>query len=145
MCATTHIDLMLRAKQDKIKVEIIHNASIISAIGITGLEVYKFGKTTSIPFHNENVKSPIEVLNNNNKNKLHTLLLLDLDPINNKFMTIKDAIDYLVKNYILLSIFRKIPHRLSQQQQPKNYIGILSPSLFLFSFLLDLYLKQYRR
>jgi len=100
LCATTHVDLMLRAKKDNIQVEVIHNASIISAIGITGLEVYKFGKITSIPFNNENVKTPIEVYDINKKNGLHTLFLLDLDPENNKFLTIPEAIEYLTKNGI---------------------------------------------
>ena len=100
LCATTHVDLMLRAKKENIQVEIIHNTSIISAIGITGLEVYKFGKITSIPFDNENVKTPIEVYNMNKKNGLHTLFLLDLDPENNKFLTIKQAVEYLIKNGI---------------------------------------------
>ena len=97
MCATTHVDLLLRAKERGIKTNIIHNASIINAVGITGLEVYKFGKVTSIPFNNENVKAPFEVMQNNLKNNLHTLLLLDLNPKEKKFLTIKDAIDYLIK------------------------------------------------
>ena len=98
LCATTHIDLMLRAKKENIPVEIIHNASVISAVGITGLEVYKFGKITSIPFDNKNVKTPIEVYEMNKKNGLHTLFLLDLNPEENKFLTIKDAIEYLTNN-----------------------------------------------
>ena len=98
--ATTHIDLRLRAKRLGIEVKVIHNASILTATGITGLELYKFGKTTSIPFRNEDVKSPIEVLYTNQVNHLHTLFLLDLDPINNNFMTIANAIDYLIKNNI---------------------------------------------
>jgi diphthine synthase len=98
LCATTHVDLMLRAKKDKIKVEVIHNASVVSAVGITGLEVYKFGKITSIPFNNKDVKAPVDVYRMNKKNGLHTLFLLDLDPENNKFLSIKDAVEYLVNN-----------------------------------------------
>lgn len=97
MCATTHTDLILRAKKLKIKTEVIHNASIISAIGITGLEVYKFGKTTSIPLENENIKAPYDVLINNLDKGLHTLFLLDLSPEDNKYLTIKQAIEYLIK------------------------------------------------
>jgi diphthine synthase len=97
MCATTHTDLLLRAKKAGIKVKIINNASIISAIGITGLEVYKFGRTASIPFENENIKAPFEVMQNNLKNNLHTLFLLDLRPEENKFLTVKGAVDYLIK------------------------------------------------
>ncbi|MBR9692196.1 diphthine synthase [Candidatus Woesearchaeota archaeon] len=97
MCATTHTDLFLRAKKQGIQTKIIHNASIISAIGITGLEVYKFGKITSIPFENENVKAPYDVLVNNLDKGLHTLFLLDLRPDENRFLTIKHALTYLEK------------------------------------------------
>ncbi|MBW2977247.1 diphthine synthase [Candidatus Woesearchaeota archaeon] len=97
MCATTHTDLLLRAKKVGIKTAVIHNASIINAIGITGLEVYKFGKVTSIPFDNSNVKAPFMVLENNLKNDLHTLFLFDLNPEENKFLTIKEVVEYLIK------------------------------------------------
>lgn len=48
-CATTHSDLYLRAVKLGIKVEVIHNASIISAVGCTGLQVYRFGEVVSVP------------------------------------------------------------------------------------------------
>ena len=95
--ATTHVDLMLRAKKSNIKVKIIHNSSILTAVGVVGLELYKYGKTTSIPLENKDVKAPVEVINQNKKNGLHTLVLLDLRPDQNKFMTINDALGYLVK------------------------------------------------
>lgn len=94
--ATTHNDLRLRALKENIKVIYIHNASIINAIGVTGLELYKFGKTTSIPFENENVATPYDVLAENQKNNLHTLLLLDLSPEENRFMAVNQAIEYLL-------------------------------------------------
>lgn len=98
--ATTHITLMLDAKKLNVKTKIIHNASILTAIGVIGLELYKYGKVTSIPFENKNIKTPVEAFKTNYKNSLHTLFLLDLDPINNKFMTVNDAADYLIKNKI---------------------------------------------
>jgi diphthine synthase len=49
LTATTHISLIQEAKKQKIKSEIIHNASILDAIAETGLQLYKFGKTTSLP------------------------------------------------------------------------------------------------
>lgn len=97
VAATTHIDLMIRAKEKDVKTEIIHNASILTAVGITGLQLYKFGKTTSIPFESGNVETPYDVLKSNQRAKLHTLFLLDLDPIENKFLTVTDAIRYLLK------------------------------------------------
>ena len=96
-CATTHLDLYMRAQQLNIPCEVIHNASVMSAIGMTGLQVYKFGKTTSIPFHNENVESPYEVMKANQAIGLHTLFLLDLDPLHNNYMTVHQAIGYLIK------------------------------------------------
>ncbi|MFH1376840.1 MAG: diphthine synthase [Candidatus Woesearchaeota archaeon] len=98
--ATTHITLLLKAKEMKIKTQIINNASILTAMGITGLELYKFGKTTSIPFNHKNIKTPIEALKNNQKINLHTLFLLDLNPKENKFLTINEAAKYLIENKV---------------------------------------------
>lgn len=100
LSATTHIDLFLRAKKLGVGVKVVHNASILTAVGVTGLQLYNFGKTTSIPFDNKNIKSPIEVLKNNQKLGLHTLFLLDLDPEENKFLTIGEAIKYLIENKV---------------------------------------------
>ncbi|MCK5107256.1 MAG: diphthine synthase [Nanoarchaeota archaeon] len=95
--ATTHLDLWTRAKEKGINCEIIHNASILNVIGVVGLELYKYGKATSIPFENENVITPYVMFANNQKIGLHTLFLLDLRPDEDKFMTIKEAIDYLLR------------------------------------------------
>ena len=95
--ATTHIDLMLRAQERGVQVHFIHNASILNAVGITGLSLYKFGKTTSIPFEYENVETPYDIIKDNKKINAHTLVLLDLDPVKNKFLKISEAIRYLLK------------------------------------------------
>jgi diphthine methyl ester synthase len=100
MSATTHLDLVLRAKEKGIKVKIVHNASVLIAIGVVGLELYKYGKITSIPFENKNVKTPVEVLKMNKKNGLHTLFLLDLRPSEKKYMGVKEAAEYLIKNKV---------------------------------------------
>lgn len=98
LVATTHTDLVLRARKANIPVHVIHNASIVSAIGATGLQVYKFGKTASIPFAEKDVaETPYKVLTDNQKMGAHTLFLLDLRPEQNKFMTVNDAIDVLLK------------------------------------------------
>lgn len=99
LVATTHTDLVLRAKKANIPVEVVHNASIVSAIGATGLQVYKFGKTASIPFAEKEYvpETPYDLLTENKKTGAHTLLLLDLRPEQGKFMTVNDAIEYLLK------------------------------------------------
>ncbi len=96
--ATTHMSIMMDAKKLGIKVNIVNNASVLNAIGIVGLELYKFGRVVSIPFHNENVKAPVKALNDNQSVGLHTLFLLDLDPFNDVYLSIKDAAEYLIKN-----------------------------------------------
>ncbi len=94
LAATTHTALILEAKKHGIKTEVIHGSSVLTAIAETGLSLYKFGKTTSIPFLNENVEEPYNVIKNNRG--MHTLVLLDLSPKDNKYMTTKEAITYLL-------------------------------------------------
>jgi diphthine synthase len=94
--ATTHTDLYLRAKEQKIEVIVINNASVLNAVGIVGLELYKYGKTTSIPFHNTDVEAPYDAIKQNKNSKLHTLALLDIDAENRKFMSVNEAIEYLL-------------------------------------------------
>ena len=98
MSATTHIDLRLRAEKACIECIVVHNASVFSSVGVTGLQLYKFGRTTSIPFQEENwhPETPYDVIKENRKSGLHTLILLDLKPNEKKFMTINQAIEYLL-------------------------------------------------
>lgn len=97
--ATTHIDLFKSAKEKKIKVEVVNNASILTAVGITGLQLYKFGKTTSIPFIEDhpNLETPYQILKENLEKGAHTLFLLDLKPQEKRFMTVNDALEILEK------------------------------------------------
>jgi len=95
--ATTHMDLYLRAKKRAIKIMVVHNASVLTAVGITGLQLYKFGKTASIPISNENIETPYDALKENQKNNLHTLFILDLKEDSNDSLSVNDAIRYLLK------------------------------------------------
>mgnify|MGYP001613474723 FL=1 len=92
--ATTHIDLFLRAKKENVPVKVIFGVSILTAVGVTGLSLYNFGKTISIPFHHENVTSSYENFLINKKNGMHTLVLLDLNPEDEMFLTIKEGLGY---------------------------------------------------
>jgi diphthine synthase len=100
LVATTHIDLVYEARRSRIPVEIIHNASIFSAVGEVGLQLYKFGKTATVPLNGrlENVKT---TLKDNKKSGLHTLLLLDVDNETNLHMTVKDTLKMLLKAKLL--------------------------------------------
>ena len=78
--ATTHIDLYLRCIHEGVKVEVVNNASILNSIGITGLSLYRFGETVSIPFFTEKWRpySFYDKICRNYNNDLHTLILLDI-------------------------------------------------------------------
>mmetsp|Transcript_22016 Transcript_22016/g.31955 ORF Transcript_22016/g.31955 Transcript_22016/m.31955 type:complete len:271 (-) Transcript_22016:120-932(-) len=80
LCATTHTDLMLRARQEGIRVEVVHNASVMGAAGVCGLQLYNFGHTVSIPlFEGEwRPSSFYEKIKYNKEGGLHTLCLLDI-------------------------------------------------------------------
>lgn len=99
MVATTHIDLVLRAKRLGIGVKIVHSSSIYSAISETGLQIYKFGRTTTIPFLEKNYlpMTPYDVLKENLERGLHTLMLLDIKSREKRFMTVNQGIEILMK------------------------------------------------
>lgn len=78
--ATTHTDLLLRARALGIPYASIPNASIMSAIGACGLQLYNFGQTVSMVFFTENWRpsSFYDRVKENRGLGLHTLVLLDI-------------------------------------------------------------------
>jgi len=78
--ATTHHQLILSCKKQKIPFEIFHNASVMNSIAETGLSLYKFGKTASMPSWTEIYKptSFVNYIKENDSIKAHTLLLVDI-------------------------------------------------------------------
>lgn len=78
--ATTHTDLVLRAHQLNIPYQVIHNASIMNAVGCCGLQLYNFGETVSIVLWTDTWKpdSFYDKIAANKKQGLHTLCLLDI-------------------------------------------------------------------
>ena len=83
MQATTHIDLQLRAENAGVSVHIVHGISITTLVpGVTGVSNYKFGRSTTLTysFGEWIATSPLEVMLQNYSQKLHTLVLFDLDP-----------------------------------------------------------------
>lgn len=78
--ATTHTDLILRARELNIPVRTVPNASIMSGIGATGLQLYNFGQTVSMVFFTDNWRpsSFYDRIRENRDVGLHTLVLLDI-------------------------------------------------------------------
>lgn len=91
LAATTHTDLLLRAVKMKIKTKIIHAPSIFTAVGETGLQLYKFGKTASIAKWSASFRpdSFYDIIQKNDSMQAHTLLLIDIG------MPVIEALTYL--------------------------------------------------
>ena len=98
--ATTHVQLALACRKQGIAYQVIHNASILTAVGDTGLDLYRFGRIVSIPFHHHDVSTPITALQENQRLGLHTLFLLDLDPASKRYVSAAEAASYLMQNKI---------------------------------------------
>lgn len=78
--ATTHSDLVVRCHEQGIECKVVHNASIINAVGCCGLQLYRFGQVLSLCFWTDtwHPDSWYERLLSNRKVGIHTLLLLDI-------------------------------------------------------------------
>jgi len=99
MSATTHVALRLRAIDAGIETRIVHGPSIVSAAaGVLGLQSYKFGRATTVPFTGDTFRpaSPLDVIEENRKRGLHTLVLLDIKE-DGEFLTAGKAIEYLLE------------------------------------------------
>lgn len=100
LIATTHTDIMIQAKKRGIKTTVIHSSSILTAApGLSGLQAYKFGKVTTIPFTEENYfpTSPYLAIKNNLAYQMHTLVLLDIQAHLDRYMTANQGLEYLLK------------------------------------------------
>lgn len=100
LMATTHSEMLVEAKRQSIPTMVVHSASILSAApGIAGLQAYKFGKVTTIPFTEENYfpHSPYQAIKSNMELNLHTLVLLDIRAHEDRYMTANQAMDYLLR------------------------------------------------
>jgi diphthine synthase len=98
MTATTHVDLRLRAAGQNIETVIVHGSSVQTAVpGALGLQHYKFGRTTTLPFPQEGYSptSPYDVVSENLARGLHTLVLLDIGAEEGAFMTANEGLHLL--------------------------------------------------
>jgi diphthine synthase len=100
LTATTHQDLRIRANKDGVRTRIIPSASIVTAApALAGLSIYKFGRITTIPFPQEGYfpQSPYEVIKENQDHNCHSLILLDIDAENDRYMTGNQGLKYLLE------------------------------------------------
>ena len=95
LSATTHMQLILEAKKQNIPYKIFHNSSILTTIAETGLSLYKFGKTCSMPNWSEHTNKPtsfMKYVEANQSIQAHTLILTDIG------LEITKAIEQLVES-----------------------------------------------
>lgn len=102
MISTTHLDLRLRALKMGIRTRVIHSSSIVTAVsGLTGLQNYRFGRSTSIPYpyvaggKRIVATSPYDVVVDNLERDLHTLLFLDIQE--GRYMTVSEGAALLLE------------------------------------------------
>lgn len=99
MTATTHVDLRIRAHMAGISTKVVHGPSVFSSVaGLLGLQHYKFGRTTTLPFPQEGYSptSPYDVVCENLSRGLHTLVLLDIDADRGRYMTANEGLNLLL-------------------------------------------------
>ena len=78
LTATTHYDIKHRAEENGINTKVIHAPSIFTSIAETGLNVYKFGRTVTLP-EDMTPESIGEDIQKNDSIDLHSLVLLDIN------------------------------------------------------------------
>ncbi|XP_023772053.2 probable diphthine methyl ester synthase, partial [Lactuca sativa] len=75
-----HSDMVVREKKLEVEVKLIHNASIMNAVGVCALQIYHYGEIVSLPFSTETWRPDnfYEKIQRNRGLELHTLCLLDI-------------------------------------------------------------------
>lgn len=97
LTATTHISLLIMAARRGIPFRVIHGSSILTAVAETGLSIYKFGRKVTLPLPGRGAPdSVIRAIYENRMLGLHTLVLLDLDVEEDRYLTVNEALRILL-------------------------------------------------
>ncbi|KOX96350.1 diphthine synthase [Halorubrum tropicale] len=114
MISTTHTDLRLRAEERGIDTRVVHGVTAQSAASsLTGLQNYRFGKATTLPFPyahggDDVPASVVETVEANRERGLHTVVYLDIkvgtgpsgpDPDHEEYMTADAAAELLAEGW----------------------------------------------
>ncbi|HKL24232.1 MAG TPA: SAM-dependent methyltransferase, partial [Candidatus Nanoarchaeia archaeon] len=96
LVATTHMSLIKDAVDFNVSYKVINSSSIFDAIAESGLQLYKFGKITSMPQWDEEKNytpdSFVEIILENKKINSHSLILCDIG------LGFKEALEQLKKS-----------------------------------------------
>lgn len=135
LTATTHITLIDECKASGVKYKIIYNASIFDAIAETGLQIYKFGKVTSMPAWKKSFEptSFMKVVQQNMSQEAHSLILVDIG------LEFSDALKQLkksaeefqipLKKLVICQALGTKHHKIMYREldELKNYDGVKKP------------------
>jgi diphthine synthase len=112
MVSTTHTDLRLRAIERGIETHVVHGTTAQTAAGsLTGLQNYRFGKATTLPFEDAHggdgvPDSVVSTIADNRSRDLHTLVYLDIkvddphwDESDDTYMTADHAAGLLAEEF----------------------------------------------
>jgi len=90
------VSLLVDAARRRIPAKVVHGSSVFTAIAETGLSLYRFGWTITVPLPEKGpVDTVLRALKENAEHGLHTLLLLDLDVPADEYLTVPEAITRL--------------------------------------------------
>lgn len=99
LAATTHVSLLIEARRRGIPTHIVNGSSILTAIAQTGLSLYKFGRTVTLPLPDKGPANTIlDTVEENIVHGLHTLILLDLEAEKGRYLTIREATSILMES-----------------------------------------------
>jgi len=105
MISTTHVDLRLRAHDRGIETRVVHGTTAeAAASSLTGLQNYRFGKATTLPFERAHggtgvPDSVLATIDDNRDRGLHTLVFLDIKAEAGDYMAANTAAELLVGDY----------------------------------------------
>ena len=105
MISTTHVDLRLRAVERGIETRVIHGVTAqTAASGLSGLQNYRFGPSTTLPFpyaHGADglPGSVTGTIDDNRDRGLHTVVYLDIKVERDEYMTADVGAELLAGEY----------------------------------------------
>ncbi|MFB6081933.1 MAG: diphthine synthase [Halanaeroarchaeum sp.] len=105
MISTTHVDLRLRAHERDVETRVVHAPTAeTAASSLTGLQNYRFGKATTLPFPRAHggdgvPASVIDTIEDNRERGLHTLVYLDIKAETDEYMDGPTAADLLATHW----------------------------------------------
>lgn len=147
LSATTHCSLLLDCKKNSVSFKVIHSSSILTSVGESGLSLYKFGETITVPRWKDNYKPAgfYDTILKNKKSGLHTLVLMEIDM--NAEEAIKTILDIDKGEHLLNTGVVSISGSGSDSQEIKYQkiqdVSAKHPAIIIIPGKLNVFEKEY--